>query len=420
MKDVAITAVGIAIGVLILKVFYSAIRTSWPENYVSVTGDYGVVVNRTLLKYAAFRLVPAYAVALLVSQMAGRYGGHPMYVAILIGVLHATQSSLRHLVAVFRRRSPEHIRIAAILVDLVTSICVVAVALVGGFGTGPLTAIVPPLDEFFKSFWTTAVVAVLAVYVLNLSRATREAAALVRRSRAELGPLVNRAREEARSLQVNADLVEAVLLTENLERPAWVRRLERLKGSVAANGTYGVMQVTAEHPIDDEESIREGVRRLAHVPLALDEYGVDADSLNASLRAYNNDNDFVDLARLLFWEISQTTAESPLQGTSEDAAERRSGGNLPNDGDGTKERVALTVKVVTGMTARIQTPDGVQAIALSPLDDLRTLAAIIDRLPTVESKQEHDLRIELETRLTAEAMSLQADSVEPTEPTATA
>lgn len=98
------------------------------------------------------------------------------------------------------------------------------------------------------------------------------------------------ARESA--VQYNADphLVSAVMLVENLERPRWFRVLERLKGRIFPEGTYGVMQVASERPLQDLESIRRAVRdRMANLQLTKDEGYVDQEALVAFARQYNPD-----------------------------------------------------------------------------------------------------------------------------------
>ncbi|WP_146249153.1 MULTISPECIES: hypothetical protein [unclassified Curtobacterium] len=58
-------------------------------------------------------------------------------------------------------------------------------------------------------------------------------------------------------------LVKAFAIVEILQRPAWFRRGERLLGSLRGSGTYGIMQVAAERPISDEESVRRFCEEIA-------------------------------------------------------------------------------------------------------------------------------------------------------------
>ena len=57
-------------------------------------------------------------------------------------------------------------------------------------------------------------------------------------------------------------IAKAIILAECQQRPRWFRRLERVKGRLWKQGTYGVAQVAADGPITDRESIDRLITRL--------------------------------------------------------------------------------------------------------------------------------------------------------------
>lgn len=99
-----VTSIGIIIGVGVLLAFYQVVRTEWPTNYASLGRDFGVVVNRSFGKYAAFALVPTYVVALLASTTVGREGGHAMACALGIGLLHTLRTQGVLIVGALRQK----------------------------------------------------------------------------------------------------------------------------------------------------------------------------------------------------------------------------------------------------------------------------------------------------------------------------
>lgn len=94
--------------------------------------------------------------------------------------------------------------------------------------------------------------------------------------------------------------VEAVALAEELNRPRWARRLERVLVPRAA--TYGLMQVRADRPLSDLESVElylADLRAAGGYP-ALDDSHLH---LRDFFLAHNDDTNFADLATRLYWEI---------------------------------------------------------------------------------------------------------------------
>jgi hypothetical protein len=88
------------------------------------------------------------------------------------------------------------------------------------------------------------------------------------------------------------------MLTENLQRPRWLRTLERLKGRFAPHGTYGIMQVESDRPLSDRESVLVAVRdHFAGTAVAgHEDMWQRLNRLEPCLKRYNSNPDFVELA----------------------------------------------------------------------------------------------------------------------------
>ncbi len=322
-----------------------------------------MIVNRTLLRYAAFALGPPYTVALLVGTTVERAGGLAMTVAVLIGVfqicylrVHETYRTLRY--------NHTAMRMPTVVTEVVLAVGALAVAVLGGLGPGPAGFVVPPVDELFKSLWGTIFVAVVAAIVIAKTRVQLDIGRLVQRSRQEVGPRLQKfARTEAVKAGADPNLVETILLTENLQRPEWFRQLERIKGRLFPRGSYGVMQVSSDKPISDEDSIIKAVDEHLHGSRVTigSHGGPDYESLRKTLTAYNSDKVFVDLAIKIFWQVqlSNRSAAVPNGTTSPRTAPAQSGGPAggtssatavkTTDGDvDTKRRAELI-----GQTARL-------------------------------------------------------------------
>ena len=97
-------------------------------------------------------------------------------------------------------------------------------------------------------------------------------------------------------MSTDPDLIHALMLVENLARPAWFRRIERLKGRVFKQGTYGIMQVESAAPISDHDSVDLALRKLSGVgPFITSKGYVDYAALRSFAKTYNDDGDYADL-----------------------------------------------------------------------------------------------------------------------------
>ena len=99
------------------------------------------------------------------------------------------------------------------------------------------------------------------------------------------------------------DLVEAVLLVENLQRPPWVRWLERAFGRFVGVKSYGVMQVPTDKPVSDEESIRLAVANHFSDAVPTSSGLPDSSAAHSMVLQYNRDGEYASSVVDLYWEI---------------------------------------------------------------------------------------------------------------------
>jgi hypothetical protein len=164
---------------------------------------------------------------------------------------------------------------------------------------------------------------------------------------------------QVQNVGADANLVAAVLLTENLRRPAWVRAIERAKGKLSAPGSYGVMQVMADKPISDRESIDrtiQGPLGAAHVGGS---DGWDYDALGKALSVHNDNPRFIELARQIYYSVTPYTS-----------TER----STPSPEDLTRQRAEAAVRIVRAVTNRFNEDRIVDVFATADIASLQDVA----------------------------------------------
>lgn len=183
----------------------------------------------------------------------------------------------------------------------------IVVAAAAGIGISSqrwFVTIAPSPDELRVDLWTAFFAATIAaLFIKGISAGDTSASDVIARSRRGVpADLISYARTLAVETQADPALVEAILLVENVQRPRWLRRLERLVGRVLPIETYGVMQVRSDRPISDRESVEIAVReRLAGK--AVEPHRRYSDRLTRLIRSYNGNPKFVTLVEEIYAEL---------------------------------------------------------------------------------------------------------------------
>ena len=288
-----------------MRLFYTAVRIEWPSNYLTAQDAAGLIVRRSVQRYLLFVLGPVYLASLLMATVAMREGSHGLLVGLTIGLLHGIRHSGYRIRATLAEQPDSRLRTRGVLLHGTLLLLSLIAALLGGLGPGPFDFVVPPLEEFFIAFWTVALLAVVGVIVINKTKypsSVEDLSAIAMREAPS--DLVNYAREKANEAGVDVRLVLAILYAENLQRPAWFRRLERIKGKVFRRGSYGIMQVSAVRPISDTESIDIAISQHLHKARSTGDV-LSSEDIEGLLRDYNDNPAFVALAKGLYYSIPE-------------------------------------------------------------------------------------------------------------------
>lgn len=308
------TLVGAVLGATFLFVFYRVVRFRWPESYFGASDTAALAVSASPLRYSLFRWGPVFVTCLFVSVAVDRAGGKNVASALSAAGSHALLTNGRALVLwLFSARSLRRHRTPIALVRAVGVAGAVIVAWLATAVGSYIDFVVPDLDELAATLWTAALAGVAGAFVLEIGRKHPIGEdELMRYSRERIpDELWEAATRISERYAADVHVVRAVMMVENLQRPAWFRRLERLKGRISRRGTYGIMQMLSTGPISDEESIERAVRdRLSRVSVRLDGRG-DHVLIEEFANSYNPTPNFVSLMPHAYWASEDADRERP-------------------------------------------------------------------------------------------------------------
>ena len=278
-----------------LWLFYSAVGNRWPEKYFASDRGVDPIVSRGGPRYVAFRFIPVYITAILCGATAEWWHTNRTFALMWLAVIYIAAGSGRSVVQGLLQK-PLAIgivvfRFASILIILAA---VASAALTGG----RLDFLLPNADEVLANIWIAVFIIIAAQVAVHLSAQQPATNALSAQSAREVGKTLISKLEQAPDVADTTVLV-ALALTENLQRPRWIRRLERLKGGP---GSYGLMQMHHSAPLTDEQSVDKllNLLRLGQYPSPNDA-GVDWP--RDFFLHHNFDLEFASLATSIYFEI---------------------------------------------------------------------------------------------------------------------
>jgi hypothetical protein len=291
----------VIIAVVVLQLFLGLVETKWPANYYSSTDVLAKKVSRTWYRYALFRFGPVLVAAVLVAASTPDAADAYFLAALLFGVLHAAATAGRSLLSTaFRHKL--HIRQA--LVEICIACGVLLVSMVGAIIGPAVRQYIPGIDKYVEVLLTGVVAALVYAYIgkwtIGDGSTHPSGSELLARVPQRLIDMTVRA---AAREKVDRDLALAILISERIQRPGWLRVLERRTGPFAR--THGPFQNMPNRDATDEQSVDAAMRTLAGSMLPREGgYSLRVGRLHYSIEKHNRSTTFVELCESVFYSIS--------------------------------------------------------------------------------------------------------------------
>ncbi|HEY0248832.1 MAG TPA: hypothetical protein VGC45_11290 [Gryllotalpicola sp.] len=302
-----------AAGAALLWGFYRSLETRWPDHYISLNETFALRVSQTWIRVVSFRAIPVFIVGVGVGVTTNRLGGWAWVAIALATALHAAQSNVRAFIESVRGRDSRDnfvinhgaYHLVAIGITLTSGAAAIFCYRVLGF-------LVPKPVALLENLWIAGFVTVVGGLALGLigqppsSRRSDGVSYLIWRGRRDIGiDLLDAAFETAVSDGTDPVLLQSIMIVEALQRPAWVRRIERVKGKFLPRGSYGVTQEYADHPLSDEEALRHTSSALSQWGLVSSDIGmhIDHGAIWLAASAHNPELRFIQSVQNVYGQL---------------------------------------------------------------------------------------------------------------------
>jgi hypothetical protein len=304
LADVLPRAIAAAI---VLQLFFHLLRTNWPSNYYSTSDLLGQTLSRRWYRYALFRFGPVIVAAAIVAVTGPDEWPQVFLSSLVFGLIHAFGTS-GYALAVGAARNSLTTRQA--VVDAGVFVLVVLASLTGALLSPLFRNYVPGFDKYVEVLLTGVVAAMAYTYLARWTAPATSSA-----THTELLATVPKATIDltvraAAKHRVDRDLALAVLVTEGLQRPGWLRRVERATGGrLRLSRTHGPFQNATDPTIPDEQSIEAAMASLHDAVLPRrDGYMYSTARLHYNIERHNRSDPFREVCEAAYYTLSSGIA----------------------------------------------------------------------------------------------------------------
>lgn len=254
-----------ALGGVALKVFYRLVRDEWPQLYTYNKSLLERSIQQNGVRYLAFQALPTLGAFLAVSTTASRLNLISWLAVTTAVLVFASSTSWRILTQSFKYKRR---RFVTVLTQVWSTMVILILGCVAILFGRYCQAFIPSPEAFVEAAWTAVFVAIglhgaktlFDSGVLNNHRDRIEAA------RKDVGERVwQYAAMRGQECGVPVRLLQAIIVAESMQRPRWIRRLERLTARVTFHKisfTQGVTQEQSTRVLSDVDSIEKTIRFL--------------------------------------------------------------------------------------------------------------------------------------------------------------
>ena len=272
-------------------------------NYMSVS-QYLSGGHRKWFHYFLFRLLPPFVVFMLLAGVLEKYFNAEQHVFYSVLIAAIFSLLFRDMTQIFRTKSISERLLHAVNILLVASESAAVAYIASVFD---LSFLAPSISGLVDNVWSSLLVALLVLFYFKATNMnSRQQASndqetaidnYIVRSYSEMRNKFSSIIDSScRKNTCSKQLLYAVLIYENMNRPVWLRKIENLLVRLPKlHLTVGIAQISSNRSLTDEESIKEASKILANSTYADSGVGdgfSDISQLENILEEYNSDKQY--------------------------------------------------------------------------------------------------------------------------------
>ncbi len=311
------------VSIFLIHIFYRYIENKWPEVYFSTSDKMSVFIALSPVRFVIFRFFPiVLTTTFVLAIIKDDYFTvrNRVVIGFLIGFVHAFRTDL---IAIFKvLKNSKSIKLYAnkwsqIIVHVFSTFLVVSLSIFAGYFSSlkSFQKMTPTWQGVVDNLWSSIITAgfIFGFYHLYSTLGSKISSSIssidiYAASRKNISSMIfQEISRQSKIHNANENLAMAICIVENLQRPSWVRFLEKVKSFFLPRGTYGIMQVSSSGYISDKESVAIAIRDYLK-----DTKDEALDDLQDVVKKYNSDDRYVDMV-LEVYRLLLYTDKSSIQ-----------------------------------------------------------------------------------------------------------
>jgi hypothetical protein len=297
----------VLLSVIIIRLFYLAFRNTWPEFYFAVSDYTSLFISVSPIRYFSFTLLPTIIISSFILSFFQRYFQikNLELIGLSIGLIHSlVTNGIAFWKLLTKNKSVTtffnlNFQMA---MHVFTIVMITLCGYLGGY-LGKQKFLIPfiPTWAVIDNIWAALFSSILTVFFYKIYRNEYISEdIIIEKSKNSLtAELVQHLNSTCVKFHAKKDIVMAVCITENIQRPLWVRKLEMIKSIFFKSGTYGIMQVQSKKYINDFESLDLAVEKHFKDTETI----VSDDELTSLFSKYNNDSKFLHFVTASYYYL---------------------------------------------------------------------------------------------------------------------
>lgn len=290
---------------IVLRIFYKSFKNKWPEQYFSTTDYTSRAISISPRRYLAFRLLPSLVINLLFISILNKYYPVCIFISLISSFLFSLSTYGLAIFRILIKSKKNHTlfnKYAQISSHLFSIISTSIFGLVGGI-LGTLTIIqkiTPSIEGIVDNLWSSLLAVLLAGYLITLyQKEDKHCGSIYINSLKEIdNNLITLIISESKKYSINPLISLSICIVENIQRPKWLRKLEKFKSNFIKEGTYGIMQIKSKKYITDSESVKLFMKSISRIKVGvengMEQRYIDYELIKKVAKLHNPDRIYIE------------------------------------------------------------------------------------------------------------------------------
>lgn len=301
----------IGLSVLFTYILYRTVEFHWPDLYFTSSNKSNSIFATNFYWYFLFRFFPVFFITATIFSFAKSDTlsfSERILSGFFVGIIFATITdglALKKILSADKSLQIYFNKYAQIASHLITFIFIIIITIIASYSSSSnvIQNMTPGIENVRDNIWSSFLIAFFLLLLKSGHKKIREkidSTDIFGVSYKKINPeILSEIEIQSKKFNANKNLVKAICIIENLQRPIWFRRFELLKSFLIKKGSYGIMQTVSNGYISDKNSIAMAIEKYFKDTKKI----VGLEEVSNLAKKYNNSDEYAGLVLECYTKI---------------------------------------------------------------------------------------------------------------------